>query len=324
MIRFIIATASLLTVSAAFATPALKQDVAVSGDLVRIGDLVEDAGDAASIAVFRAPNPGSTGTVPVERVLEALRPHGVIGIDTKGATEVAVKRLGRVIAREEIEARIARDVAVQLGVRDPKSIGVTLDQEPQALHVDPSAPTELKTERLSYDRRSKRFNVIILMPGEHRNWRFAGTAEEVFEAATLTRPVARGEILRENDVIIEKRPKTELAGDMLADAQTVIGQAARRPLRPGSALRQADLMRPELVQRNEPVIILYQVPGIVLTLRGKAVDSGSEGSIVNVLNLQSKRTVQGVVMGDGRVLVSPPAAARVASVIPSVSGEQDR
>lgn len=304
--------------------PSLKQEVTVSGDLVRIGDLVENAGSASSIAVFRAPNPGSTGMVAVERVLEALRPHGVIGLDTKGTAEISVRRLSRVVAREEIEARIARDIATQLGIRDAKTIGVTFDLEPQTLHVDPAATAELKTERLSYDRRTRRFNVIILMPGEHRNWRFAGTAEEVYEAATLNRPVARGEILRDGDVTIEKRPKAELAGDAIADAQAVVGQAARRALRSGQPLRQTDLMRPELVQRNEPVVILYQVPGIVLTLRGKAIDSGAEGAVVNVLNLQSKRTVQGIVMGDGRVLVSPPATARVASVNPSVSGEQDR
>jgi flagella basal body P-ring formation protein FlgA len=324
MIRIFTVATIVLASAAAQANPSLKHDVSVTGDLVRIGDLVENAGETANIAVFRAPNPGSTGMVPVERVLDALRPHGVIGLDTKGATQIAVKRESRMIAREEIEARIARDIANQLGVRDPKSIGVTFDLEPQPLHVDPAATGELRTERLAYDRRSKRFNIIILLPGEHRNWRYAGIAEEVFEAATVTRPVARGEILRDGDITIEKRPKAELSGDMVADAQAVVGQAARRALRAGQPLRQGDLMRPELVHRNELVMILYQVPGIVLTLRGKAIDAGSEGDVVNVLNLQSKRTVQGVVTGDGRVLVSPPAASRVASVNPSVSGEQDR
>jgi flagella basal body P-ring formation protein FlgA len=315
MIRILLIPAllSLSVPAVAQVAPTLKHDVAVTDELVRIGDLVENAGDAASIAVFRAPNPGSTGSVPIERVLDALRPHGVIGLDTKGATQIAVTRTSRMIGREEIETRIARDVAGQLGVRDVKSIGVTFDQEPQPLHVDPASTAELRTERLSYDRRSGRFNVIILLPGEHRNWRFAGVATEVFEAATLIRPLARGEVVRDSDVVVEKRPKTEMTGDIVADARTVVGQAAKRALRPGQPLRQADLMRPELVQRNEPVVILYQAPGIVLTLRGKAVDAGSEGDIVNVLNIQSKRVVQGTVIGSGRVLVSP-APARVASL----------
>ncbi len=310
------------TSATAQVVPTLKADVTVSGEFVRIGDLVDNAGDKASVAVFRAPDPGSTGTVSVDRVLEALRPHAVIGMDTKGLTGVSVTRTSRTITRAQIEARIAREATIQLGLRDPKNVGVIFDQEPQPIEVDSGSTGELKTERLSFDRRTGRFNIIILLPGEHRNWRYAGFAGEVFEAATPTRPVARGEILRAGDISIEKRPKAELTGDVVADAKAVIGQAARHALRPGQPLRQGDLMRAELVQRNEPVTILYQVPGIVLTLRGKAMDSGAEGDVINVLNIQSKRTVQGVVTGDGRVLVSP--AARVASVLPSESGAQDR
>jgi flagella basal body P-ring formation protein FlgA len=318
MIRFCLVPAllALATPAAAQVSPSLKSSVSVSGEFVRIGDLVENAGDAANVAVFRAPDPGSTGSVPLERVLDALRPHGVIGLDSRGMTAISVSRTSRTIARDEIEARIAREVASLLNIRDAKSVGITFDQDPQPIHVNPAASGEIQIERLSMDRRTGRFNVIILMPGEHRNWRFAGIAGEVFEAATVARPVARGEVLRDSDVIVEKRPKIEQTGDLLSGAQAVIGQAARRALRPGQPLRQADLMRPELVQRNEPVVILYQVPGITLTLRGKAIDSGAEGDAFSVLNIQSKRTVQGVVTGNGRVLVSP-SDARVATIASS-------
>ncbi len=36
-------------------------------------------------------------------------------------------------------------------------------------------------------------------------------------------------------------------------------------------------------------------------MRGKAIEAGAEGDIINVINLQSKRTVQGIVTGPGRV-----------------------
>ena len=53
------------------AAPKLRELVTVTDELVRIGDLVENAGAAAEIAVFRAPDLGHTGTVPVARVVEA-------------------------------------------------------------------------------------------------------------------------------------------------------------------------------------------------------------------------------------------------------------
>jgi flagella basal body P-ring formation protein FlgA len=96
-------------------------------------------------------------------------------------------------------------------------------------------------------------------------------------------------------------------GDFANSVGDVIGRAARRPVRAGEVLRTADLMKPEIVQRNEAVTLVYEVPGLVLTMRGKALESGAEGDTINVLNIQSKRTIQGTVSGPGQVTI---AAAR--------------
>ena len=63
------------------------------------------------------------------------------------------------------------------------------------------------------------------------------------------------------------------------------------------------------MQRNEAVTITYEVPGIMLTVRGKALEAGAVGDVVGVLNIQSNRTVQATVIGPGRVTI---AAARPA------------
>ena len=114
--------------------------------------------------------------------------------------------------------------------------------------------------------------------------------------------------------MIERRPKSEFANEPPASAAEVAGMAARRAVRAGQPLRNADLMKPELVQKNDIVTLHYEVPGIVLTMRGKALDSGAEGDIVNVLNVNSKRTIQGIVTGPGHVtMLAPNAAARLAA-----------
>ena len=51
----------------------------------------------------------------------------------------------------------------------------------------------------------------------------------------------------------------------------------------------------------------------MLTVRGKALEAGAEGDIVGVLNIQSKRTVQGTVTGPGRVTIAADRAAVAAA-----------
>src|SRR5262245_15515009 len=89
------------------AMPTLKRAVTVSGEIVRIGDLLEDAGAAADAAIFRAPDIGTTGSVTVQQVLDALQPHHIYLVNTRGLSAVEVTRAGRLIDFSDIEARIA-------------------------------------------------------------------------------------------------------------------------------------------------------------------------------------------------------------------------
>src|SRR5665647_1840544 len=77
--------------------PVLKSDALVTGGIVRVGDLVDNAGIIANVAIFRAPDLGLTGVVPADAVVEAVRTHGLVGLDTNGISEVTVARASREI-----------------------------------------------------------------------------------------------------------------------------------------------------------------------------------------------------------------------------------
>jgi len=329
MIRTI-ALALLITISTSAAAqvtdalppagPRLKELATVSSDIVRIGDLVDNAGAAADIPVFRSPDLGYTGAVPVTRVLEALAQNKVTRLDTNGLSEVVVTRLSRAITMKDIEARIARALAGQYGFGDAGNISITFDREIRTIHVEPSATDELQVARLNVDPRTGQFFIALELPGSatarRLPLRFSGTAVETAEAAVLTRALNRGETVKASDVTTERRPKAELAGDSLS-LQQVIGFSTRRALRGGAVLRSADLMKPEVIQRNETVTIVYEIPGVLLTVRGKALDAGAVGDLIGVVNLQSNRTVQATVTGPGRVSIvatSPGPQMTTASV----------
>lgn len=296
------------------ATPTLKREITVSSEVVRIGDLIENAGPAAATPIFRAPELGRVGALPAQRVLDAVLPHGLIVVDARGISEVTVTRTARVIAIDEIEGRIARALTGRNTLGDPKNLKLVFDREVRPIELDRAVTAELSVARMTYDPYSRRFDLTFELGesgSQRRVWRYTGLAVETVEVATITRALARGDIVRTADVTVERRPKAELTGEPVAPAADVVGLAARRAVRLGAALRTADLMKPELVQRNESVTIQYVVPGVVVTLRGKALDSGAEGDTVNVQNIELKRTIQGIVTGLGRVTVSA-APARLA------------
>ena len=288
------------------ATPALRAAVTVNSDVVRIGDLIENAGAAADVPIFRSPDLGTRGAVATDRIVDAIRPHQLIDIDTRGLTEVVVTRASRTIAAPEISAQIAQALAGHFGLGDARDISVYFDRAVRSLQVEPDATGELQAVNLSYDPRTTRFDVTFDLPRSptlHRQpAHFTGTALETVAAVTVDHPVERGEILKASDLAVLRRPKTE--SGVITERNAVIGLAARHPLRPDQPLRASDLTKPEIVARNETVTIVYQAPGITLTLRGQAQDAGALGDSIGVLNVQSKRIVQGVITAPGRVTVS--------------------
>lgn len=289
------------------AVPTLRASVQVSGDLVRIGDVIDNAGSAAQIAIYRAPDLGTTGSLSVAQVLNALRAHQVIGVDTRDLREISVTRLARSIEGKDIEQQVARALERRNGLGDAANISMTFDRDPGDVRLDAGFTGGMQATSVRYDNRNGRFDVTFEITNENgvaaTKLRFTGTAVETVEAAVLARNIDRNEVIKSSDVLIERRPKAEVGVDAASRDRTV-GMQARRQLRAGQAVKAADLAKPDLVQRDQNVTLIYEAAGLYLTVRGKALDNGTEGDVVSVMNLQSKRTVSGTVTGRGQVSIT--------------------
>jgi flagella basal body P-ring formation protein FlgA len=307
---------------AAIALPVLRASVSVTSDVVRVGDVIDNAGTFSQIAIYRAPDLGTTGTLPTAQVIAALRAHQVIGVDTKDIKEVTVTRLARSVDAKDIQDAVARAIEHRGGLGDAANLTLTFDRDVQDMRLDAFNTGAMQAVAVRYDGRSTRFDVTFEIGNDVNaaptRLRFTGSAIETVEAAVLTRNVERADMLKSSDIIVERRPKLEVGGDA-AGRQSSLGMQMRHPMRAGQALRVADLAKPDLVQKDQGVTVIYQTAGLYLTTRGKAIDSGTEGDVVNVVNLQSKRTVTGVVTGRGQVTIQIATPEPVVITDPGVA-----
>jgi flagella basal body P-ring formation protein FlgA len=306
------------------AAPVLRANVTVTSDVVRIGDVIDNAGTAAQIAIYRAPDLGTTGSLPVAQVLAALRARQVIGVATGDIKQVAVTRLARTLETKEIELQVARAIEHRGGLGDAANLSLTFDRDMQDVRLDASYSGPMQMVASRFDPRNNRFDVSFEISNEGTSaptrLRFTGVAVETVEAAVLMRDVERGDILKSSDVSVARRPKAEITGEA-ASRDRAVGMQVRRSIRTGQPLKAADLAKPDLVQRDQSVTLIFQTAGLYLTVRGKSLDNGTDGDVVNVLNLQSKRTVAGTVIGRGQVAIQVatpqlPATDNTASLAP--------
>src|SRR5215212_6535518 len=165
--------------AAGTASPRLRSAATVSGDIVLIGDLVENAGVAANTPIFRSPDLGQTGAVPVRAVLDAIRPYGLVAVEVRALSEVMVTRASRAIAADDIEARIIRALTARHNLGKAENLKIMFDRDVRPIHLETRISPELSLARLNYDASARRFDIVFeLASGTHSSWRYTGTAVE--------------------------------------------------------------------------------------------------------------------------------------------------
>jgi flagella basal body P-ring formation protein FlgA len=164
--------------------------------------------------------------------------------------------------------------------------------------------TEIAVEELRYDPGSGHFSALLVgTVGAEIRFRLPaqGRAQSLIELPVLARAVAAGERIAAADLDWISVPPSRLRPTSVTAAGQLIGSEARRPLQPGRVLSEHDLRPSRLVVRGRPVQLIYSRPGLELHALGVAQADGALGELVEVLNLDSRRQLQGVVVGPDQV-----------------------
>ena len=303
--------------------PRLRADVAVTADVVTIADFFEDAGEIGRIALFRAPDLGTTGPVSARRVLDLAAAAGLRDGVSNGVVEVNVTRLARPVESAEIGRLIAAEVVRRPGRTDDVGIDdldVAFDTPVEPRRADLRSTTPVRVVSFSFVPLGGRFDALVQIDKGDATERLhlRGTVTETATVATLVRPLQRGDIVTVEDIQIERQPRARVAGSRSGsvDPRDYVGQQARRALRAGQPIGLGDFARPQVVARGDTVTLIFRTTAIQVATRGQAQQGGAIGELIAVVNPQSKRTVHAVVTAPGRVEVSTPSTT-VAALAPT-------
>ena len=125
------------------------------------------------------------------------------------------------------------------------------------------------------------------------------------EVLTYARSLSAGEIVQPQDLVWGKAAAAP--ADAPNDAETIIGLAAKRPLRAGASVSARDVSAPQVIKAGDLVTVIYEDGGVSLSLQGKAMGPAGMGDTFAVLNTNSKKVIQAVASGPGQALVGPAA-----------------
>jgi len=285
----------------------------VEEPVLRLGDVFENAGPRAAQAIGAAPAPGRRLVLDAAQLSALARAHNLPWRPLSAHERAVVERPGRSVPREEIDGALRADLS-RLGL-DPDA---ELDLGPLLPPVvPPAAIAHVSAENTAFDAASGRFSstLVVLAEGTPAvRMRLAGRAVPTQPAAVATRRIGIGEVVGPADVRLVRLRAERVRPGTAQSLDQVVGQQLRRPVTADMPFAAADLHAPAMVEKNAPVLLVLEAPGLSLSAQGRALEAAPRGAVVPVMNLASRSVVEGQVIGPGRVRVLAGSTPTLSSV----------
>lgn len=294
--------AVLTTCTAEAAT--LRPMTQLTGPVVFLRDLFDDAGPNADRPLGPGPGPGGRIMVGAAQLHAIARQFEVDWRPISTGDRAVLEWPGRPLPREDVLAAlraaliasgVAADSVIELAGFTAPTVPLGAEARPVVAHMDFNATTG-------------RFTALLSVAAEGMDpisTRIAGQIEESVEVVVPTARLAAGSVLRPQDLRIARVPATQARNDSAQSLRDTVGLQLRRAVGPGQTIPLADLMRPALVPRESVVRMQLEAGGLSVTGQGLALEAGAAGERIRVRNMASQAVIEAEVIAPGLVRVAP-------------------
>ncbi len=137
---------------------------------------------------------------------------------------------------------------------------------------------------------------------------FVGCVSRVAYVPVLKHAVFSGVEIQPQDIEYIAISSSAMSSAIIQKTDQLVGKLmGRKKVNPGEPVQHKDIVEPIAMKRGDTVIIKAMVKNISISLKGAVQNSASIGQQVKVMNMQSKRIIEGTVQ-DSQTVIVPIAA----------------
>ena len=284
----------------------LRTDTILHDDFVRLSDLFE--GVEYDRTIGPAPEIGGRIFVEAPQLNAIARQFNVDWRSSSPGDRTVLERPGRPFPRDQAMGAL-RAALQSAGVSTDADVDVPAYVAPM---LPPGVTATADIGQLDYDPVSGRFTALLALETPNMqpvNARLSGRVQEMMDIPVAVRRLLPGDVVGPADVKIGRVRADTVRTEVARDTGQAVGMAMRRPVGPGAPFVLADLGRPLAVQRGEAVHIQLELPGLLISAEGMALEAGANGDRIRVMNTSSRAVLDAQVVGAGQVrLTGAPAS----------------
>tara|TARA_R110001592_G_scaffold60539_1_gene184145 strand:+ start:2066 stop:2767 length:702 start_codon:yes stop_codon:yes gene_type:complete len=122
----------------------------------------------------------------------------------------------------------------------------------------------------------------------------------VYASSTLP----RSHTIQRQDIEVKEVAINQHYYASFSNIDDVVGMIAKRSIRHGSVIQANLLQAPKLIKQGDDVVIMASTQGIMIRMRGTAMQDGELGQQISIKNNQSERIIKARVSDSGLVSVT--------------------
>lgn len=154
---------------------------------------------------------------------------------------------------------------------------------------------------------AKDFRVDILLDGARVRTQNMYSYLTVYgDTVVAIADITRKTILTEAEIGLEERELNKLPRDAMSRIEDALGKQTRANIRAGDPITLSRIEVEPDVERGEAVIILMAGDGFTISARGKALEKGFVGDLIQVTVDGSRKVIEAVIKDDHTVEILAP------------------
>lgn len=284
-----------------------RANVTVTDDVIRLGDVFDGIKKNADFVLAPAPLPGEELVWNARTLNRVATAFDLAWRPSSQMDQVSIRRLASLVSEDMIKAAI-RDALKEDGVKGRFELsfaGSAADRIILPYNIEPI----VTIRNISFNKSQQTFTAMLETPSESGLpvlTQVAGKAFPMIDIPALKAMTRRGETIRPHDITTISVRAGDITDDMVVSRDELIGMTPARVIRGGFPVDRNDLDKPVLVDRGELVTMELNHGPIRVTAMAKALESGTKGDIIRLMNVDSKRMIEAQVTGlrEAAVLVN--------------------
>lgn len=302
---FLLISAFALLISAITSAQAatLKTQSVISDDVIRLGDLFDGLDYNLDRVIGNAPRPGQDLVLDANTLLRVAVAMDVQWRPTGTTNSLVIRRSATVVPLDVVKGKIEEALADKhLG----ELYNIRFNSGASDIVLPPRFNATVELTDINYNNDTDWFEAKLSAPSKanpHTQINVSGKIERLTQIPVLRDTIRNGMIIGARDVDMITVPSSNLNHDTFLYAEDLYGLTPRRMITAGKAVKAQDVEEPQIVKRGGTVTMRFASGPLQLTAIGKAMEDGSKGDTIRVVNNQSSRTIDALVTGENEVTV---------------------